>query len=332
MAIEQIFLGTVTGDKTGDGAKTAGQKINNNFSYLDAKIDNSSYLISQTGFLLSGQNLTMSIGWYWIIAGINYTNPAAVLINIPYAAAGSQRIDLIVMNQSNTFQRIPGVESISNPVAPPIPKDRLQATLVLVSDNAIGDPLDPIIGSEFVLKRESQEVFVNYPESIIEQINLTDERASLSFIGSNTDVKSIALSAEFLRNGKIFLFKNHSIVPLEIWHNSGSGNLKLLFPNEVNFVIQPKEIIQFSLNLLDAGMPKLEYIGVVSNASITITPYTSFKPLHKGFGNTNVNINEIGDIFCGWSNDGIYRIHEAQYLGGVLTDSNNFKPLIQTEI
>lgn len=72
--------------------------------------------------------------------------------------------------------------------------------------------------------------------------------------------------------------------------------------------------------------------NIIITSEIITTPYTSFKPIHKGYGNTNVNINEIGDIFCGWSNDGIYRIHEAQYLGGVLTDSNNFKPLIQTEI
>lgn len=62
------------------------------------------------------------------------------------------------------------------------------------------------------------------------------------------------------------------------------------------------------------------------------TPYTSFKFLHKGFGNNDLNANEIGDIFCGWSNDGTIRISEAKWLGGALTDSNNFNPIVQTEI
>lgn len=63
-----------------------------------------------------------------------------------------------------------------------------------------------------------------------------------------------------------------------------------------------------------------------------LNPYTSFKPIQKGFGNTNLDINEIGDIFCGWSNDGTIRFAEAKWLGGSLADSNNFTPLVQVEI
>lgn len=62
------------------------------------------------------------------------------------------------------------------------------------------------------------------------------------------------------------------------------------------------------------------------------TPYNSFKFLHKGFGNTDLTTNEIGDIFCGWSNDGTIRFSEAKWLGGALTDSNNFLPIVQTQI
>jgi hypothetical protein len=34
------------------------------------------------------------------------------------------------------------------------------------------------------------------------------------------------------------------------------------------------------------------------------------------------------DIFCGWSNDGTMRYPEAEWLGGALNNSDNFKPLI----
>lgn len=265
MAIEKIFLGTTTGDKTGTGAKAAGQIINNNFDYLEAKIDNASYLIAETSFSLTDQNLTMNSGWEWLIVGVNYTNPAAVVINIPFAEIGKQRIDLIVMNQSNTFQRIAGTESISNPVAPPMPKDKLQATLIVVSDGAISEPLQPIVGSDYILKQESYDFLVSYYDAVIEQVDLNDHRASLNFMGTNTDVKSIALSGEFMRNGKIFTFKNHNATPLTIWHNSGTGNVKLLFPNEENFVLQPNEVIQFSLNYYDTSIPRLEYIGIISS-------------------------------------------------------------------
>lgn len=270
MAIEKIFLGTTTGDKTGTGAKAAGQIINNNFDYLEAKIDNASYLIAETGFSLTDQNLTMNSGWEWLIVGVNYTNPAAVVINIPFAETGKQRIDLIVMNQSNTFQRIAGTESISNPVAPPMPKDKLQATLIVVSDGAISEPLQPIVGSDYILKQESYDFLVSYYDAVIEQVDLNDHRASLNFMGANTDVKSIALSGEFMRNGKIFTFKNHNATPLTIWHNSGTGNVKMMFSNEENFVLQPNEVIQFSLNYYDTSIPRLEYIGIISSGKENI--------------------------------------------------------------
>lgn len=292
MALEKIFLGTTTGDKTGTGAKAAGQIINNNFDYLEAKIDNASYLIAETGFSLTDQNLTMNSGWEWLIVGVNYTNPAAVVINIPFAETGKQRIDLIVMNQSNTFQRIAGTESISNPVAPPMPKDKLQATLIVVSDGAISEPLQPIVGSDYILKQESYDFIVSYYDAIIEQVDLTDHRASLNFMGTNTDVKSIALSGEFMRNGKIFTFKNHNATPLTIWHNSGTGNVKLLFPNEENFVLQPNEVIQFSLNYYDTSIPRLEYIGIISSGGgvglpIAITDVTGLTEELAGKENTS---------------------------------------------
>jgi hypothetical protein len=58
---------------------------------------------------------------------------------------------------------------------------------------------------------------------------------------------------------------------------------------------------------------------------------TSFKFLQKGFGNTGL-VYEVGDIFSGWKNDGTIRYSEAKWLGGDLNDSDNFLPLVQTEI
>jgi hypothetical protein len=43
---------------------------------------------------------------------------------------------------------------------------------------------------------------------------------------------------------------------------------------------------------------------------------------------TLICVDEAGDIFCGWSNDGTMRYPEAEWLGGALNNSDNFKPLI----
>lgn len=59
-------------------------------------------------------------------------------------------------------------------------------------------------------------------------------------------------------------------------------------------------------------------------------PSNVFKFIQKGYGNEDLVYVEIGDIFCGFSNDGTIRISEGEWLGGELTDSTNFKPMVQT--
>lgn len=100
-------------------------------------------IISETGFSLVGQDLTINADWHWILANVPYSNPSSVVINIPYAAAGKQRIDYIVPNNTNGFTRIAGVESTGTPAAPSIPNDNMYATFFVVSDSSIGDPAPP---------------------------------------------------------------------------------------------------------------------------------------------------------------------------------------------
>ena len=144
--IENINLGSAPNDKTGDKARVAGQKINANFAYLEAKIDNKSYLKIETGFALVGQDLTLNADWEWIINNIDYTNPSSVVINIPFAASGKSRIDLIVCNSSNTFNRVAGIESVSTPVAPALPTNTVMATFFTVTDGTISTPSVPSTG------------------------------------------------------------------------------------------------------------------------------------------------------------------------------------------
>ena len=74
-----------------------------------------------------------------------------------------------------------------------------------------------------------------------------------------------------------------------------------------------------------------EIVGAVNDLqdANALSIATSFKFIQKGFGNSGLGF-EIGDVFCGWSNDGTIRFTEALYEGGLLTDSANFTPIIQT--
>jgi len=202
----------------------------------------------------------------WKIADVNYGNIDAIEIPIPYCVTGLSRKDILVANTLNEIILVKGPETAGSIViAPNIPINTVFITEMDVTDSTVGTPMTPIVGSDYILKQESYDFIVSYYDAVIEQVDLTDHRASLNFMGTNTDVKSIALSGEFMRNGKIFTFKNHNATPLTIWHNSGTGNVKLLFPNEENFVLQPNEVIQFSLNYYDTSIPRLEYIGIISS-------------------------------------------------------------------
>lgn len=89
------------------------------------------------GFSLIGQNLNINTNCQWIITNNAYSNVAPVVLNIPFAAAGKQRIDLILANSFNTFQRLSGPESIGTPVRPNKLTGTIEYTFCLVSDTAI---------------------------------------------------------------------------------------------------------------------------------------------------------------------------------------------------
>jgi len=264
MALQKLFLGTTTGDKTGTGAKSAGQMINANFDYLEAKIDNVDKLVSETGFSLVGQSLTMNIGWQWLINGVPYTNPAAVVINIPFAAAGMQRIDLIVLNTSNTFTRIAGTESVSNPVTQPVPNDTVQATLIVVTDGVIEQPTAPVAGDAYIAKSEA--TFKKLSGSGYKaEFSITDQATNFLVVAA-TSLGSISVSTankKFIYDGKDHYLKNVNGGILQVLHLSGTGNFKYSFPNAETLSIKNNEIVHFKWRFDAGNSGFLDYVGIV---------------------------------------------------------------------
>lgn len=68
-----------------------------------------------------------------------------------------------------------------------------------------------------------------------------------------------------------------------------------------------------------------------NNIDKSFESFGTFKFVQKGYGNVDLLNHEIGDVFCGWKNDGTERWAEAKWLGGTLTNSDNFKPMFAAE-
>lgn len=109
------------------------------------------YFSNITGFTLVGQNLTINAGWAWFIEGTSYSNPASVVLNIPFAVAGKKRIDIVVANTNNTFELIQGIEVLvaNTPAEPIVPIGMIKTTTLIVNDSTggISSPVIPVPGS-----------------------------------------------------------------------------------------------------------------------------------------------------------------------------------------
>ncbi|MDI6033978.1 hypothetical protein QLS91_12930 [Flavobacterium sp. LB2P84] len=73
-------------------------------------------------------------------------------------------------------------------------------------------------------------------------------------------------------------------------------------------------------------------IALLEDLEDSLAPANIFKFVQKGLNNLDLENEEIGDIFCGWSNDGTERWPESEWLGGAWTNSDNFKPLLRVII
>jgi hypothetical protein len=198
------------------GSKLTSDEVDGNFQYLEGLIGgDGNVLVTQSGFSLVDQDLTIASDWVWKILGVTYTNPSSVVINIPFAATGKTRIDLVVANQSNTFVRVAGVESDSNPVAPALPSNTILVTFYEVTDGVIDTPTTPITGTQFKQKNEAQKItqVLGGTDAVIELRTLGQQHYSVigpvtSIAGFSKDLIVASPTAEVPYAGKDFYFEN----------------------------------------------------------------------------------------------------------------------------
>jgi len=245
------------------------------------------------GYTKVGNLVTLLAGSVWKYQGIIYSNLSNVPFTIPLATVDHSRFDVFAGTKTNTFVIERGMESLDSPVKPTAPANTVEATFILVSDSVVGEVPNPASEADFVREQESWDQHIDYYNPVVEEVLLVDQRSSVSFQGSNTDIKSFKLNQEFMRLGKIFTLKNRQLIPVTLWHNSGTGNLKMFFPKGENLVLKPKEIIQFSLNLNDSSTPRLEYVGIFLDITLIQNQINAINILLQS---DNINLDNVQEL------------------------------------
>ena len=281
--------------------------------------------ITKTGNTVSIQPLTFQ----WRIDQILFENQNLFSTIITPATEGYNRIDIIVATNFGAFIKIQGIEGIDSAQEPPIPENTLRATFISVFGSEITEPTPPIAGDAYIAKSEA--TFKKLSGSGYKAaFSITDEVTNFLVVAA-TSLGSISVSTankKFIYDGKDHYLKNANNGVLQVLHLSGTGNFKYSFPNGETLSIKNNEIVHFKWRFDAINSGFLDYVGLTAS----LRPYNIFKFIQKGFGNANLTINEVGDIFSGWKNDGTVRYSEAKWLGGALNNSDNFIPLVQTEI
>ena len=208
---QYINKGAAANDKTGTKARQAADIINDNFTEVYAAIDfinRIDRVEKSMGFSeIVAQDITIYAGWEWIINNVELTNPADVIINdIPFCSAGKSRIDYIVPNELNGFTLVSGEESITGPLAPSLPNNGIYVTYFTVGDASISVPEPAIVGSDHIKKLEKANVFLT-GSGVIDNLPLVDEKATIVFDGSITELKSITYASIPYNGKRITLFK-----------------------------------------------------------------------------------------------------------------------------
>lgn len=181
------------------------------------------------GYNLAGNSLTVLSGWQWLINGSLYSNSADVPFEIPFAAEGKTRIDLIVATTTGTFERISGEEVTENPTPPPLPANRLQATFVFVTDGSISEPTTPSSG-QYLGFYPSFEVFeATYLSGSSERFDSHGAFAFILFEGQLFIAIFTGETFEFFT-----LFETQGLQ--NVMENGGSTNIEIeVYDSDGNF-------------------------------------------------------------------------------------------------
>jgi hypothetical protein len=86
---------------------------------------------------VTGNDVTIPAGVMWLIANVSYQKGSDTVFNVPFAASGKNRIDIIVANTLGQIVKITGAEVTGLAVRPNIPINTVLVTEISVTSNSL---------------------------------------------------------------------------------------------------------------------------------------------------------------------------------------------------
>lgn len=203
-----------------------------------------------------------SAGYDVLLSKQFHTNVSELETTIAAATDGFKRIDLIYYKADDTIAKIQGTESTTVAVRPEVPAGGIILCLI----NVFGATIEvPEVNGGYVQKSERANVVLT-GSGVINQLNLVDEKATIVFKGSITQLNTISY-ASVPYNGKRITLFNAQATPVTIGHSVSGYGVDFVFPDGQDYVLKPNETIEFSFDITYAPYAHHRLIGAILDIS-----------------------------------------------------------------
>lgn len=234
---------------------------------IKSQINPNTYIVTDNGYSQSGQNVTINASWVWKINNINYTNPLAIVRNIPLASAGFTRIDLIVLNEFNDAVRVAGTAVTGTPVSPAVPLNTIQIMFITTNSVSSTPVLPKPIYPVSQLLRNGELRYAPSEDVVFDALNLVaPKNYKTYFINSSTGNNATGVYEDASKPFATidYVNANFTLVNGDTFYLQGTG---LNYP--INGIFQNKSIT------IKADATSTNTLNFSANNNSNLIPYTT---------------------------------------------------------
>lgn len=204
----------------------------------------------------------------WRINSIIYSKPTNTFVSIPAAASDKYRIDYVVANTSNTFQRVTGEERSDIGVPPQLPANTVLVCEIHIFGTEIGTPIPTTAG---FITRSSQQyksfLLLDVPPKVFqlssEYTSFIIKNSAGSGLVAGFTTAGIGSVGNPPHDGMDIYIKNVGAVAFTLQHNNTTdAAVPFFFADTFDLAVPAGAILHFKYNV--AG--RVELVGVAGTA------------------------------------------------------------------